>query len=428
MHVVLSAGFQSFDFAVGLVEHRGTGSRSLTFVELGAAPFGSGDSQSGADARQDPGRVLTTAWFCSSAQKTFDAPGVGDTEKRLLARTCCLACIGCAYRLKPRYVFEELVISKITIAALRNRGPADESIVTPVSIGDRLCNLGDADSDITHTDLIRVVRGSLLHPDIDSQCLDSYYADFEKPLLAKWREICEGTLDWDTRCAGIRAYLETIRKSSERLDSQLAILKAAVSVAYGHVHQNLMGQVLHLPEIKSKLDPTSLQFNNFFHASQSVLGGIVPALHPVGTMAFTTPEFIDAAIEYASDPESERAIATFYKVLAELFLVYGFLADEERVRNDSKRYMVDADQGPDIFDELSDRRARPPSVTCRDKDLAARALRSLGEEDRRLITMRHVYGEPVQDIAKEFGRTSSWVTKRCDKLLQDMRWRLKEEL
>ena len=263
------------------------------------------------------------------------------------------------------------------------------------------------------------------------------YCVFEQLLLNKVCGVIEGESSFTRRLAEINTFCETIRKMADDTDrTNLRLLQTCADTALADIYAFASSALFSELEamvtngsLHAKLTPEDIAVNRCLHSPREDLGGLVLALHPVGSILLDSGAAIKALRTYTLNPEDSDAKGRFHAMLLAAAHTYRNMIDElvsrKTVTEEFYRNPVKPDKPTPIDLAQSASRVSPAVLAeCDEKlDWVLHTLEhDMTLERNKAVFWDRVFNQlSVSEVANKYNISVGEVTKRTQAVQNRLR-------
>jgi DNA-directed RNA polymerase specialized sigma24 family protein len=268
------------------------------------------------------------------------------------------------------------------------------------------------------------------------------YCEFEKGLLNNIFDITRACSAFKERLKKIKDCCETIRKmagDTERI--YLRLLQSCADSALGDIYEFTSSAIFSELEamvasgaLHAQLTREDIAANRYLHTPREELGGMVLALHPLGSIILDSKKATTLLLAHALDPDDQDAHSRFNAILVIAAGIYYNLLNELSPDEDVAEAFYRDPDDPKKKTPLS--LAKSP-VDSPDVDVARQEMlgwiKDALEKDEELQRYKPVFWDrvflerPVSEVAKIHGISAGEVSKRTAAVQKRLRTLAKEK-
>lgn len=251
------------------------------------------------------------------------------------------------------------------------------------------------------------------------------YCEFEKGLLNNIFGITRACSAFKERLEKIKDCCETIRKmagDTERI--YLRLLQSCADSALGDIYEFTSSAIFSELEamaasntLRAKLTREDIAANRYLHTPREELGGMVLALHPLGSIILDSKKATTLLLAHALDPDDQDAHSRFNAILVIAAGIYYNLLNELSPDEDVAEAFYRDPDNPDTPLSLAVSPVDSPDVDVARQEMLGWIKDAL-EKDEELQRYKPVFWDrvflelPVSEVAKKYGISTGEVSKR----------------
>lgn len=426
VEVIISVGKRRVPFHVHLMPCPVVSNSAMMFTYLESPPA---TGKSPAFEKLDDSQKLwvrVLSVFEANLQNDIDQ--IPPSARDQLVRTWGLAYLALAYDQRGGSVKRRQVDLKMG-AALRYAPIGEEKVDDPKRIPDLTPEKVQKG---VEEYLAGNLAGKLLAVDGD---LWARYLEFERSLLNQIFKITRECSEFKTRLEKIHNCCENIRKTAgdaERVFLQLlqSCADTALSDAYEFTSLAVLDELekrLARGHLRDKLTHEDIVANRYLHTPREELGGLVLALHPIGSVILDSIKAVELLMAHVLNPGDPDARERFNAILVIATRIYCDLIGEQGSdKETTESYYQDSDK-PDKPTPIDlARTAMPsPAVETASNEMYEWIMRVLKDEKglqrfKPVFLDRIVQGMSVADVARKHGISVGEVSKRTNAVMKQL--------
>lgn len=251
------------------------------------------------------------------------------------------------------------------------------------------------------------------------------YCEFENRLLNKIFGITRACGAFKDRLEKIKDCCETIRKmAGDTGRIYLRLLQSCADSALGDIYEFTSSAIFSELEamaasgtLHAKLTREDIAANRYLHTPREELGGLVLALHPLGSIILDSKKAITLLQAHALDTDDQDARARFNAILVIAAGIYDNILNEPGPDEEVAEAFYRDPDNPDTPLSLAVSPVDSPDVDVARQEMREWILRTL-EQDEELQRYKPVFWDrvflelPVSEVAKKYGISTGEVSKR----------------